>query len=405
MGRSPVSTGTRRDWGSCEEGCSILHVDMDAFYASVEIARRPQLRGRPIIVGGEGRAVVLAASYEARTFGVRAALPMAMARRMCPQAIVVPPDHAAYHAVSAFVMQVFSEVTPLVEQISVDEAFLDVTGARRRLGRPTHIAALIRARVQREQQVTCSVGIAATKFVAKLASSMAKPDGVLLVPRDATVPFLHALPVSGLWGVGERTGEALARWGITTVAQLAETDVATLQRILGRVGGAHLYDLAWGRDPRPVAPQRVEKSVGAETTFPVDTDDAALIEARVLAMADRCGSHLRAKGLVGRTVSVKVRGADFRTVTRSRTLGVPTDVAHEIFLAARDLLPTADVGGGAIRLVGVRVEGLSPAQARQLTLEEAAADELSSRRRAEGAVDQVRNRFGSTALMPGAMVT
>jgi len=404
MGRHPVPSGLRRDWGTDQDGCSILHVDMDAFYASVELARRPELRGRPVIVGGAARSVVLAASYGARAFGVHSAMPMTQARRMCPQAVVVPPDHGAYHEVSGAVMALLGEVTVLVEQVSIDEAFLDVSGARRRLGPPTRIAELIRARVRRDHGVTCSVGIAATKFVAKLASGLAKPDGVLLVPRDATVPFLHALPVSSLWGVGERTGEALARWGITSVAQLAEADVDTVQRAVGRVAGAHLHDLAWGRDPRPVTPEHQDKSVGAETTFDADTTDLTAIEAHVLAMADRCAGHLRSKGLVGRTVSLKIKTADFQTLTRSRTFAVPTDVARDLFVAAREMLVGTDLGGRAVRLVGVRMEGLTPIETRQLTLEEAVADSGTARRRAEGAMDEVRSRFGRSAVLPGALI-
>lgn len=404
MSRHGAPAGLRRDWGDDDEGCPILHVDMDAFYASVELARRPELRGRPVIVGGEGRSVVLAASYEARAYGVHAAMPMAHGRRLCPAAVVVPPDHARYQAVSESVMAVLRDVTALVEQVSVDEAFLDVSGARRRLGRPTEIGAAIRARVQAEQQVTCSVGVAATKFVAKLASGLAKPDGMFLVPRAATVPFLHALPVSALWGVGERTAEALARWGITTVAELAATDVPTLQRAVGRASGAHLHDLAWGRDPRPVVPERQEKSIGSETTFETDLRDPAAIEAQVLAMADRCARHLRARGLAGRTVGLKVRTADFATLTRARTLPAPTDVAAEIFAAARDLLASVDLGGQAVRLVGVRTEGLTPASLRQPTLEEAAREESPARRRAEAVADAVRNRFGAGAVVPGAVI-
>ena len=404
MSRHGPPQGLRKDWGDDDAGCSILHVDMDAFYASVELVRRPDLRGRPVIVGGEGRSVVLAATYEARAFGVHAAMPMAHARRLCPRAVVLPPDHRRYAEVSHGVMTVLRDVTALVEQVSVDEAFLDVSGARRRLGSPTAIAALIRARVHAGFDVTCSVGVAATKFVAKLASGMAKPDGMLLVPKAATVDFLHSLPVSALWGVGERTQEALARWGITTVAELARTDVATLQRAVGSAGGAHLHDLAWGRDPRPVTPERQEKSVGAETTFEADLRDAAAIEAHVLAMADRCARHLRAKGLVGRTVSLKVRTADFTTLTRSRTLSAPTDVAAEIFAAARDLLGSVDRRGLAVRLVGVRMEGLAVASGRQLTLEEAADDGAPARRRAEVVADEVRRRFGAEAVVRGAMI-
>jgi DNA polymerase-4 len=401
MSRTAPPAGLRRDWGTDEDGCRVLHVDMDAFFASVELARHPELRGRPVVVGGQARSVVLAASYEARAFGVHAAMPMTQAGRLCPQAVVVPPDHTAYRTVSGAVMAALGEVTPLVGQVSIDEAFLDVSGARRRLGPPTRIAELIRERVRREHDVTCSVGIAATKFVAKLASGMAKPDGVLLIPRAATVPFLHSLPVGALWGVGDRTREALARWGITTVAGLAETDVAIVQRAVGQASGAHLHDLAWGRDPRPVTPGHEEKSIGAETTFDADTADRATLEAHLLTLADRCAGHLRAKGLVGRTVGIKVRTADFRTLTRSCTLATPTDVAHEMYLAARDLLAGTDLGGRPVRLVGVRMEGLTRARDRQLTLEEAVADAAPARRRAEQVIDEVRSRFGASAVRAG----
>ena len=361
MSRGPRSEDARRDWGTEEDGCSILHVDMDAFFASVELARRPHLRGRPVIVGGSERSVVLAATYEARAFGVHSAMPMSAALRLCPQAVVVPPDHQAYRAVSEGVMAILRDVTSLVEQVSVDEAFLDVSGARRRLGSPTRIAALIRERVRAEHGITCSVGVAATKFVAKLASGHAKPDGVLLVPRDATVAFLRVLPVGALWGVGDRTAAALERWGIRTVAELADSDVATVQRAVGRVAGAHLHDLAWGRDPRPVRPGREEKSVGAEETFAADVADMRVVESKALELADRCAGRLRAQQLAARTVAIKVRTADFRTLTRSRTLPQPTDVGREIYLAARDLLAGVDLGGLPVRLVGVRAEGLVPA--------------------------------------------
>jgi len=415
VSRGPRAAAARRDWGSEEDGCSILHVDMDAFFASVELARRPQLRGLPVIVGGAQRGVVLAATYEARAFGVHSAMPMSVALRTCPQAVVVPPDHHAYHEVSVGVMEILGDVTALVEQVSIDEAFLDVAGARRRLGPPTVIAALIRSRVQAQFGIACSVGIASTKFVAKLASSHAKPDGVMLVPRAATVDFLHALPVGALWGVGERTEAALARWGIDSVAELAASDVATVQRAVGKVAGAHLHDLAWGRDPRPVSPGRVEKSVGAEETFTQDVANLSVVQDKALELADRCAARLRAGSMVGRTVSVKVRTSDFRTLTRSRTLATPTDVGREIYLAARELLAAADLGGLPVRLVGVRVEGLGPAAetVRQPTLEEASAEPVTrgtggrshgfaTRREAELAMDSVRERFGKAAIHAGA---
>lgn len=382
-----------------------MHVDMDAFFASVELARNPRLVGRPVIVGGRDRGVVLAATYEARAFGVHSAMPMAIARRRCPSAVVIPPDHRRYAEVSRAVMEILDEVTALVEPLSIDEAFLDVSGARRRSGPPTEIGRSLRERVQREFGVTCSVGIASTKFVAKLASTHAKPDGMLLVPAGVTTDFLRTLPVGALWGVGERTEQVLARWGITTVAQLADTDPGVLRTAVGKVAGAHLHDLAWGRDPRPVQPRQPERSVGAETTFGLDQRDPVVVQETVLRLADRCAARLRRQQVLGRTVSVKVRTSDFRTLTRSRTLDSPTDVAQEVYLVARDLVAGVDLRGLAVRLVGVRVEGLVE-RARaviQPTLEDSVASGSGARRRAEEAMDQVRDRFGasSIALGPG----
>jgi len=406
-----LRVGERRDWGTDESGVSILHVDMDAFFASVELARRPQLRGRPVVVGGRERSVVLAATYEARAFGVRSAMPMTQALRLCPHAVVVPPDHRTYREVSAAVMSLLREITPLVEQISVDEAFLDVEGARRRLGPPTHIARLVREHVRREHGITCSVGVAANKFVAKLASTYAKPDGMLLVPRSSTVDFLRSLPVEALWGVGARTKAALERWGLRTVADVADTDVAVLQRAVGAVAGAHLHDLAWGRDPRPVSPVRVEKSVGAESTFGEDQHDLDVVAERLRALADECGSRLRRNQQLARTVSLKVRTSDFKTLTRSRTLPTPTDVGREIFLVARELLAGVDLRGLPVRLVGVRAEGLSDAATTpvQPTLElelgtgesRVAPPSREAVLAAEQAMDEVRRRFGPGAISPG----
>nr|WP_066463861.1 DNA polymerase IV [Sanguibacter suarezii] len=404
MSRGPRSPQANRSWGTEDSDCSILHVDMDAFFASVEVARRPHLRGRPVVVAGAERSVVLAATYEARAFGVRSAMPVSTARRLCPQAIYIPPDHAAYRDASAQLMEILREVTTLVEPISVDEAFLDVSGARRRLGSSTAIAQQIRERVQTQIGITCSVGVASSKFVAKLASTHAKPDGMMLVPKEATVPFLRTLPVGALWGVGGKTEENLARWGITTVAELADTDPLVLRQILGAAAGAHLHDLAWGRDPRPVEPTRTEQSVGAETTFAKDVYDLSLVESKLLELADRCGHRLRAQEVLARTVSVKVRTSDFRTLTRSRSLVSPSDSGHEIYLVARELMSSVDLRGLPVRLVGVRGEGLERRSSAvlQLTLEDAVEGKTDQQRLADAAIDQVRSRFGRSAIGPAA---
>jgi len=387
-----------------DAGCHILHVDMDAFYASVEIRERPELAGLPVIVGGtSGRGVVLSASYPARAFGVRSAMPVGRAQRMCPRAVFVPPRHRLYAAVSKEVMAIFGTVTPEVEPLALDEAFLDVSGALRRLGTPAVIARSIRAQVASQQGITCSVGVAPTKFVAKIASARCKPDGLLVVPRADVLEFLHALPASALWGVGERTGEVLSRLGLRTVADIAHTPLATLRHELGEAQGSHLAALAWGRDERRVTPRAPEKSIGAEETFGTDIGDPEQIRRELLKLSGRTAHSLRAGGYAARTVTVKLRLASFKTMTRSRTLDYPTDVAHEIYATACALYESAGLDHGArLRLVGVRVSGLVPATSAnaQLTFD----DRPVGWREAERAVDKIASRFGSRAVRPAALV-
>ncbi len=386
-----------------DRGCTVLHVDMDAFYASVSLRERPELRGLPVIVGGGGsRGVVLSATYEARAYGVASAMPMMRARRLCPDAVILAPDHAAYSSTSAGVMEVFRSVTPLVEPLSLDEAFLDVRGAARRLGGPRLVGEWIRATVEDEQGITCSVGVASTKFVAKLASAYCKPDGLLVVPADEVVAFLHPLAVAALWGVGAKTEEALQRLGLHTVGDLANTPVATLQRALGPAAGAHLSALAWGRDERKVVPLEPEKSVGAEETFSVDIDDPVVVHRELLRLSERTAGRLRAAGQVGRTVSIKVRFADFTTITRSRTLGEHTDVGRVVYETALALYDALGLQRARLRLVGVRVEGIADAdgQPRQLVL--GARD--SGWREAEQAVDKASRRFGAGVVRPAVLV-
>jgi len=386
-----------------DEGCSILHVDMDAFYALASLLSRPELKGTPVIIAGGGnRGVVLSSTYEARAFGVAAAMPIARARRLCPQATVVAPDYARYERISRAVMAVFASVTPLVEPLSLDEAFLDVSGARRRLGRPRQIAQRIRDTIADEQGITCSVGVATTKFIAKLASGLAKPDGLLVVPEAEVVSFLHQLPVGALWGVGNRTEEVLQRLGLHTVADIAHTPVDTLRRALGDNAGPALHALAWGRDSRPVMPTRRERSIGADETFPFDVDDPAYIHRELLKLSDRTAARVRAAGMVGRTISVKVRFSDFTTITRSKTLRDPTDVSRDIYATARGLYDGLGLQRARLRLVGVRMEGLMDSDVAPV---QGLLDEPEHGwRDADRAVDQASARFGAGAVRPASLV-
>ncbi|GAA3296168.1 DNA polymerase IV [Dactylosporangium vinaceum] len=405
MGRSQaVPRGGGGEFGpdADDTGCTVLHVDMDAFYASVEVRRRPELRGKPVIVGGEGpRGVVSAASYEARKFGVHSAMPGARARRLCPHAVFLAPDFTAYTEASRAVMGIFRDVTPLVEPLSLDEAFLDVAGARKLLGRPGEIAGLIRRRVAAEQRLTCSVGVAGTKFLAKLGSTRAKPDGMVVVPRARELEYLHPLPVAALWGVGERTAETLARLGLKTIGDLAAAPRGLLRSAVGEASAHHLHELSWARDPRRVIPEQVEKSIGAETTFDVDVSDPTVIRRTMLVLSGKVAERLRHAGQAGRTVSVKIRLADFQTLSRSRTVDVPTDVAREIFELGWALFQAARPGE-RIRLIGVRVEGLVHAdgQPRQMTL----GERDHGWRDAERAADAVAARFGRGLVKPASLL-
>ena len=395
---APLAGGSGDD-----TGCHVLHVDMDAFYAAVEVRRRPELRGLPVVVGGTGsRGVVLSATYEARAHGVTSAMPVVRARRLCPSAAFVRPDMATYAEVSRGVMEVFRSLTPVVEPLSLDEAFLGVGGVLRRFGSPAAVARWVRATVQDEQGVACSVGVASTKFVAKLASAAAKPDGLLVVPRAAVVEFLHPLPVSALWGVGEVTEARLAQLGLRTVADVAATGRPTLERALGTALGAHLHALSWGRDERAVVPDEPDRSIGAEETFARDVDDPVVVLRELLRLSERTAARLRSTGQVGRTVTIKVRFADFTTITRSRTLREQTDSGRAVYETARALFEALGLQRARLRLVGVRVEGLAEAEdtARQLSLDGAEDDW----REAERAVDRASRRFGAGAVRPAALV-
>ncbi|GAA2019472.1 DNA polymerase IV [Nakamurella flavida] len=339
--------------------CTVLHVDMDAFFAMVEIRRRPELRGRPMMVaGGDGRGVVLSATYEARRHGVRSAMPTGTAQALCPGILIVPPDHTAYSEASASVMALFRDITPLVEPVSVDEAFLDVSGLSRTLGRPGAVAAHLRTRIRTELGLPATVGAASSKFMAKLASGLAKPDGLLVVPPAEVLSVLHPLPIRALWGVGPATAATLEAIGASTIGALATTDRALLVRTVGEAVGAKLHDLSWGRDDRVVTTESSEASLGAENTFAQDTRDRVVLDRELLQLADRTGRRARAGGIRGRTVALKIRFDDFTTISRSLTLSTPTDHTPTVYDTARALLDRVPLAGRRIRLLGVRLEGL-----------------------------------------------
>jgi DNA polymerase IV len=397
--------------GGEEWARSILHVDMDAFFVSVELLRRPELRGRPVVVGGTGdRGVVAAANYEARAFGIFSAMPSARARRLCPHAVFLPGDHAHYAEVSGRVMAIFRSYTPLVEPLSLDEAFLDVTGARRALGDGSRIGRAIREEVLAEEALHCSVGVAATKMVAKLASEAAKPratrtgpepgEGVHVVAPGAEDAFLRPLPARALWGVGPATLARLERLGVRTVGDIADLPEAALVGAIGRANGLHLGRLARGIDPRPVVPDVRAKSIGHEETFPADLHDPADLEREIVRMADAVAWRLRRDGRAARTVTLKVRFGDFRTITRSVTVPVPLDDAPALVAAARELLREVDPAPG-VRLLGVTGHGLVEAGARQLTFDDVDGPDWHD---ASGAVDAVRERFGDAAIGPASSV-
>ena len=389
----------------------ILHVDMDAFFVSVELVRRPELRGLPVVVGGDGeRGVVAAASYEARAYGVRSAMPSTRARRLCPDVVFLPGDHRHYGEVSRRVMLIFRRYTPLVEPLSLDEAFLDVSGVVRLHGPPTEVAAAIRSDVLAEEGLGCSVGIAANKFLAKLASAQAKPtagtdgptpgQGVQVVPADGIREFLDPLPVEAIWGVGPRTLERLQRLGVRTVAELRAVPEPTLVSSLGRAAGAQFWRLARGIDERRVDPAQSVRSIGHEETFSRDLTEPGDLRRELIRMVDALGRRLREAGVAGRTVMVKVRFPDFTTVSRSQTLPDATDLVVEILEVATGLMESLDTTSG-IRLLGVSLSGLRDGSVRQLRFEDLGDPGWLE---AEQAVDRIRDRFGVGSIGPATTV-
>jgi DNA polymerase-4 len=388
---------------------TILHVDLDAFYASVEQLDDATLRGRPVIVGGlGGRGVVCAASYEARQYGVHSAMPMARARRACPSAAFVQPRFDRYSHKSSEVMAIFESVTPLVEQLSIDEAFLDVSGARRLLGSGVEIAGLVRARVREEAGLVVSVGVATTKFLAKLASDLSKPDGLLAVAPGTEREFLAPLPVARLWGVGPVTLARLDRMAVRTIGEIAALPESALTASLGVSLGQRLQALARNDDPRAVVPEREAKSIGAEETFAVDLTSRAVCDRELVRLVDRVSARLRRAGVQARTVTLKIRYGDFETRTRARTLPAATDVSTVLLATARELLDALDCSRG-VRLLGVSLSQLEEGADTQGVLllddEDSRAGARVERRAAvEHAVDAVRDRFGSRSVGPASLV-
>lgn len=392
MGRGDGTGRTVSAVDADDTGTRILHVDMDAFYASVAVLDDPSLAGKAIIIGGrDARSVVSSASYEARRFGVRAAMPVGQALRLCPHAVVVAPAFDRYLELSRRVMETFREVTPLVEPLSIDEAFLDVAGARRLWGRPGEIAVMVRERVRARTGLTCSVGVAATKHVAKMASTLAKPDGLLIVAEADTARFLAARPAAALWGVGPKAAERLAERGIRTVADILDAPRNVLDRVLGTAMGERVWHLARGEDARQVQTERVEKSIGHEETFSHDIDDTAVLHTELRRLGDRVGARLREAGLCAAAVAIKVRTSDFSTITRAMTLPEPTDVGQRIGLAAIELFDRVELAL-PVRLVGVRAERLGSGGAAALW------DDDEAWRRVDSALDGAHERFGTAAV-------
>jgi len=377
---------------------TILHADLDAFFASVEQRDDPRLRGRPVIVGG---GVVLAASYEAKAFGVRTAMGGAQARRLCPDAIVVSPRMSAYSEASKAVFEVFHDATPLVEGLSIDEAFLDVRGMRRLAGAPADIAIRLRRRVLERVGLPITVGIARTKFLAKVASAVAKPDGLLVVPPADELAFLHPLPVERLWGVGRITATKLHSRGITTVGQVAKLDEAVLVAMLGRASGHHLHALAHNRDPRPVQTGRRRSSIGSQRALGRRPTSMEEIDASVIAIVDRVARRLRTGRRVCRTVVLRLRFGDFSRATRSSTTPRLTDQSATILATARALVADArpQIASRGLTLVGISLTNLERADRIQLTLtEDWRPDAL------DAALDRVRDRFGAAAVTRAVLV-
>ncbi len=378
---------------------TILHADLDSFYASVEQRDEPRLRGRPVIVGA---GVVLAASYEAKAFGVRTPMPLGRARRLCPQAVVVPPRMAAYSEASKAAYRVFDDMCPFVEGLSIDEAFLDVRGMRRIAGEPVEIAERLRCAVRERVGLPITVGVARTKFLAKVASAVAKPDGLLLVPPDLELEFLHPLPVESLWGVGAVTAEKLRGRGIRTVGQLARVPEEALEAMLGRAQGRHLHALAHNRDPRPVNPRRRRRSIGSQRALGRSPKSPSELDTVAVGLVDRVTRRMRRAGRVGRTVVLRLRFDDFSRATRSHTLPRPTAHTGTILDTTRELLASAmpTIEREGVTLVGISVANLDDDGVLQLVLPLEGHDGVAL----DEALDEIRERFGQSAVVRAVLL-
>jgi DNA polymerase-4 len=379
---------------------TILHVDMDAFFASVAERDNPELKGKAVVIGMGTRGVVSAANYEARKFGVHSAMPVSQARRLAPHAVFLPVDMARYQEVSANIMEIFDSFTPNVEPVSVDEAFLDVTGAKKLLGTGSEIATAIRAKVESQEGITCSVGIAPSKFIAKLASTYCKPNGMLEIAPEQILDFLHPLPISAMWGVGPKTAEVLERLGLRIIQDIANLPRTTLIRAVGEAAGATLHELSWGRDYRDVASHDGEKSISAAETFPSDLDNPEEILREYLKLCERSTSRLRDKGLFAKTISIKVRFGDFTTINRSKTLPLPIDGTHDVYEVVKALYEALGIDRARLRLVGVSLENLTDGAPVQMML----GEREKGWREAEGAIDKARERFGAGSVRPARLI-
>ncbi len=390
-------------FGTDDTGCSVLHVDMDAFFAAVELRDRPELIGSPVIVGrANGRGVVVSATYEARAAGVHSAMPMGRAVRVCPQATIIEPSRHKYAEASSEVMRVLNDVSARVDAVSIDEAFVEASGAERVLGSPSKVAAHIRVRMVEELQLPCSVGVARVTMVAKIASTLAKPDGLLVVPAADTVRFLHSLPVGRMWGVGAKTVSALTSIGVYSVGELAQLPPSRLARAVGKANAAKLAALADGQELRPIAGRAAEKSVGSERTFDADVTELRVLEAALRSECETVTRRLRSVGMTASRITLKVRFEDFRTIDRSHTLAAPVDSTNVVFSVARKLLLAAFDGTESVRLIGVRCSGLANTNAtgHQLSLDRSE----ESKSIAEDALDQVVAKFGPNALRRASLI-